>query len=200
MKNIKTIIALLLAPLVVAACSGILTSDEPPRQEYLLMPLPPVTLPAATPAPSVSLSVSAVPGLDSNQVLALGSDARLSHYANARWADHLPEVLTSVLRRSLTATGHFSKVDGSSFSREANWVITLEAQAFYGIRSAGGDTTSVQVRLAGSVRCGDASEPLSLESSTRVSDQHLAAVVAAHQSGLDDATRQLLIQLEERCG
>jgi ABC-type uncharacterized transport system auxiliary subunit len=200
MKNLKTIIVLLLAPLAAAACSGILTSDEPPRQEYLLMPLT-AAAPATDPAgPTVALSVSAVPGLDTNQILALGSDARLNHYANARWADHLPEVLTSVLRRSLATSGHFSNVDGSSHAREADQVVTLEAQAFYGIRAAGGDTTSVQVRMAGSVRCGDDSEALSMEASAPVGDQRLSTLVAAHQSGLDDATRQLLKQLQEHCG
>ena len=47
------------------------------------------------------MTVSAVPGLDTDRVLALSTDARLNQYANARWPDHLPEVLTSVMKRSL---------------------------------------------------------------------------------------------------
>ena len=54
--------------------------------------------------------------------------------------------------------------------------------------------------MAGTVRCGDDGEPLKLEASAPVNDQRLATVVAAHQSALDDATRQLMQQLAERCG
>ena len=200
MKNITTIILLLLASLAAAACSGILTSDEPPRQEYLLMPLAPNAPTENAAAPSLSLSVGAVPGLDTNQILALGSDARLNHYANARWADHLPEVLTSVISRSLAASGNYSNVDGASYPQDADWMVTLEAQAFYGLRDSAGETNSVQLQMAGTVRCGDDGEPLMLEASAPVNDQRLATVVAAHQSALDEATRQLLKQLTERCG
>lgn len=192
-------LAFLLA-LLLGACSGVLTSDQPPRQHYMLMPYATASETGlAESGPALVMSVSAVPGLDTDRILALGSDARLNRYANARWPDHLPEVLSSVMQRSLAATGRFSAVEASDRPSDDGWAVHLEVQQFYGIQNASGSTRSVLVEMAGDIECGKQNRNLKLSASNPVSEERLSAVVAAHQKGLIDVTRQLMDGISEIC-
>ena len=184
---------------LLTACSGVLTSEQPAKQYYTLMPLAaPPSGPIQEPGPSLSISVSAVPGLDTDRVLALGPDASLNRYANARWPDHLPEVLTSVMRRSLVNTGRFSAVEEAGHAK-TGWVLKLEVQQFYGVQDQAGNTSSVLVEMAGTVYCDGGLKNLKLADSRRVGDERLSAVVSAHQAGLDSVTKQLIDQLAGNC-
>jgi len=186
--------------MLLAACSGVMDSKQPARQYYMLTPYSGAAE-TASPAqgPELSITVSAVPGLDTDRVLALRSDARLNQYANARWPDHLPEVLTSVMKRSMMSTGRFSAVEESTRASGDGWLLALEVQQFYGIRNAAGDTSAVRVEMAGSIECNGNHGTFTLSDSNQVSDERLSAVVAAHQQGLDDITRQLLEQISKTC-
>lgn len=181
----------LLGALLVSACSGVLTSDQPARQEYLLQPL---SVSSSTGVPghrvNLQLEVSAVPGLDTDRILALQPDSRLVQYANARWPDHLPEVLESVIGRSLKAASGSGDVERS---------VAIEVQEFFGVRDAAGSTRTVAARFSSTVRCGSQRQVTTLEASTAVSGDRLADVVAAHQAGLDEATRQLIQQVNSLC-
>jgi ABC-type uncharacterized transport system auxiliary subunit len=192
--------ALAAVTMLLAACSGVMDSKQPARQYYMLTPYSGVAE-AGSPAqgPELSINVSAVPGLDTDRVLALRNDARLNQYANARWPDHLPEVLTSVMKRSLMATGRFSAVEESTRASGDGWLLALEVQQFYGIRNAAGDTSAVRVEMAGSIECNGIHGTFTLSDSNQVADQRLSAVVASHQQGLDDVTRQLLEQISKTC-
>lgn len=196
--------ALLLATipvLVLPGCSNILTSEQAARQYYLLRPLPASGVPAADgETPDLVLRIAVIPGLDTDRILALDPDARLAHYANARWPDHLPEVLSSVVRRSLESTGSFGRVEAARNAMGDEWAVDLELRAFYGIRNGAGSTDSVRVDLAGTVACGSQSRLLDLADSASVAEERLAAVVAAHQAALDSVTRQLIARLDEYCG
>jgi ABC-type uncharacterized transport system auxiliary subunit len=194
-KNLRPII--LLSTLMLAACSGVLTSEQAAKQYYTLMPLA-----ASGGEPDnmeLALTVSAVPGLDSDRIQALGPDARLNHYANARWPDHLPEVLASVIRRSLSAYGRFSFVEISDHAAPEGWLLDLEVRQFYGLQAASGETRSAIIEIAGSLTCNAQRHPIELSASAPVGAERLSAVVAAHQSALDAATRQLLDRIAETC-
>jgi len=139
----------LLILLLTQGCGGILTSDQPARQHYLLQPLD-----AASAGPGeadLALQVTAIPGLDTDQVLALGTDARLQQVSNARWTDHLPEVLTSTLQRSLESSGRFAAVRATDRAAADGWRLQLEAREFYGILDAAGNTSSVRVASSADV-------------------------------------------------
>jgi len=186
--------------LLAAGCSGLLTSEQAPRQYYLLAPVPgPAAATAAGPSSNLALEVSAIPGLDTDRVLALGEDARLQQYSNARWTDHLPEVLTSTLQRSLESTGRFASVQAAERAADGGWLLRLEAQEFFGIRDSVGNTASVRVSLAGGIECGGERHPLNLSAARPVAEQRLASVVAAHQAGLDAVTRQLFDRIAQSC-
>jgi len=200
MKNISRLTHLALAFLLLSACSGVMDSKRAARQTYLLNPDPSIsgaTAPAN--APTLAVAISVVPGLDTDRIMALSPDSRLSPYANARWPDHLPEVITSVLKRSLAASGNFSSVEASSRSADGDWSLALELQQFYGIQNGAGETSSVRVVMAGTLECNGESVLITLSESNSVSEERLSAVVAAHQQGLNGITRQLLEQMENSC-
>ena len=200
MKKKTLLLALAVMTMLLAACSGVMDSKQPARQVYMLTPYSGAA-DTANPAqgPELSITVSAVPGLDTDRVQALSNDARLNQYANARWPDHLPEVLTSIMKRSLASTGRFSAVEESTRASGDGWLLLLEVQQFYGIRNASGDTSAVIVEMTGSIECNDLRGSFTLSDSNPVGDERLSAVVAAHQQGLDDVTRQLLDQIAKTC-
>ena len=79
------------------------------------------------------------------------------------------------------------------------WQLQLEAREFFGILDAAGNTSSVRVALAGSLECRGQRHALNLRKSNPVGAQRLASVVAAHQAGLDDVTRQLTRLIGDLC-
>jgi len=123
----------------------------------------------------------------------------LNQYANARWPDHLPEVLTSVMKRSLASTGQFSVIEASDRKVGGGWLVKLEVQRFYGLQNASGDTSSVVIQMSASIECKGMNRSYTLTDSNPVADQRLSAVVAAHQRGLDEITRRLLEKISEAC-
>lgn len=199
MKNKIRLLSLSAAMLFLTACSGVMDSAQPAKQYYMLAPCCASSAGGESPGPALALAVSAVPGLDSDRVLALSGDARLNQYANARWPDHLPEVLTSVIKRSLASSGRFAEVSAGSRATDGGWFLQLEVQQFYGIRDASGSTSSVTVEMNGSIDCGDQRGVFTLSDSNSIGEERLSSVVAAHQRGLDEVTRQLLTKIGENC-
>jgi ABC-type uncharacterized transport system auxiliary subunit len=189
-----------LAALLTTACSGVLTSDLPPRQEYLLNPVEMAGSAGAEPAPELSIRVRVVPGLDTNRILALGEDQRLSQYANAHWPDNLPEVMASVLERSFRSSNRFASVEAAPNPAPGDWVIEVQLQAFYGLQDAGGQTSDVEAAMAGSVQCGDRDGQFELSATAPVDEQRLGAVVAAHQRALNRLTFELGEEIDKTCG
>jgi ABC-type uncharacterized transport system auxiliary subunit len=193
-------LALLTTLLLVQGCSGILTSDQPAKQTYILTPVDTrSSAPAAAGGDDLALVVTAIPGLDTDHVLVLDKDARLQPLSNARWPDHLPEVLTSVLQRSLESTGQFTSVHASNRVAEGGWLLQLEVREFFGIRDGAGNTSSVRIGLAGNIECNGDRHPLRVDEAIPVSAQRLTSVVAAHQDGLDGVTRELIDRIEQVC-
>lgn len=200
MKNIMELASLALCASLASGCSGILNSDQPAKQYYLLKPLE--TAPRAsadTERPILRVSVSAVPGLDTDRILALGPHARLHRYANASWPDHLPEVLTSVMTRSLAASGRFSVHERFESGSDDAWDLAIEARQFYGLRGTAEDTSAVQVELAGQIECGGSLHEVGGAEAVPVGVERLADIVAAHQAGLDRVTRDIIAQIERHC-
>ena len=200
MKRKSAITSLLLLAATITACGGVLTSEHPVKQTYLLEPTSiESTDSAGDPWPALELSVKAVPGLDTDHIQALSTDASLKHYANARWADFLPEVLSSVMRRSLASTGRFEAVSATPAPGGEAWSLILEVQQFYGIQDYTGSTSSVAVSFEGVLACKEQIHQLQLSFSRPVREERLSVVVKAHQQALDDATKQLISELSELC-
>jgi ABC-type uncharacterized transport system auxiliary subunit len=198
--NFTCIRLLALVPLAfLAACAGVLESNRPAREIYLLQPPSATPLTPATDAPRLVLSLVTVPGLDTDDIQVLAPNARLIPVANAHWPDHLPEVMSSLSRRTLVDSGQFSSVTLNDLARPGDWQLQLELQAFYGIQDSAGTTTSVRMEIEGNLHCGETRKVLRLDSLQNVRSASLADLVSAHQQALNDTLPQLPQAIGQNC-
>ena len=180
----------------VAACSGILDSNQPAERIYWLEPLVVQQAVVADGSPpSLAVSVRAVPGLDTDRLLILGPGARLNHYAAARWADNNPEVLESLLRKTLESTGRYSRVAAGPTSRSTDWELELEVRELYTLANA----RMVRMVLSGYVSCPGSDHAIAMQANVGIDDNRLSEIVAAYQHALREVSQQLVTQLAETC-
>ena len=115
-----------------AACGSLTTSDIPANQTWWLVPYENSGQLTHTGAlDRVTVEVTVVPGLDNNRILTLTGDAELNRYAAARWADNLPELVTSLVGRTLAASGRFNVTTGLDGGPGENCVLQLEVREFF---------------------------------------------------------------------
>lgn len=183
--------------LSVSACSGLTQSDQPATVKWWLKPytgLSQVTPPK--PAELVALSVTAVPGLDTDRILTLSVDAELKHFAGARWVDNLPELVNSLVGRSLQATGRYEVLAGRHGTGTENCSMVLELRKFYAGLGPGGRTSTVQVAIDGRYHCESATPVvIQLSASIPVNDDRMSVIVAAFQQAMDRAMKDMLDQI-----
>jgi len=190
---------LILAVLGLNGCAGVLESNKPAREVYLLQAPESHSTPVAADAATLVMSLTTVPGLDTDDIQVLGSNSRLNPVANAHWADNLPEVMKSLSRRTLIDSGKFRSVSLANLARPGEWQVELELQAFYGLQDSSGVTRSVLFRMEASIRCGDQSGLAHLESRQSVSSSSLADLVSAHQQALNESLPRLASEIEQAC-
>jgi len=180
--------------LFTGACSGLTQSDKPAISTWWLEPYVATSQLVSTDPPvPVALSITVVPGLDSDRILTLSEDAELGQFASARWVDHLPELLASLVERSLQATGRFVIVSESVASRQGNCLLELEFREFFAELGPGGSTNGVRIATHGRFQCGSAM-PLVVQSSVTksVADERLNVIVAAFQQAMDQVTQETI--------
>lgn len=181
----------------IVACTGLTKSDKPAISKWWLEPYVAGQVEPNDPPVRVAVSINVVPGLDTDRILTLSDNAELGEYASARWADHVPELVGSLLARSLTATGQFVVVPESAASRHGNCLLELELREFFADIAASGSTTTVSIRSYGSYQCKPGA-PLVIQSdvSVPVADERMSVIVAAFQEGMDQLTRELLYKIQ----
>ena len=195
-----TLSALVLSALLVGACSGLLKSDQPTKHVFLLQPLSSSAASAVTAEPMpLVISSRVVPGLDTDRILVLGYDASLTPVANARWADNLPEVMNSIVRRSLTLSGRYAPAFDDRKKVGLDSQLQLELQAFYGIGTASGEPDRVEIKIEGRLTCQDTQHAIQIDQSESVNGSGLSRIVAAHQGALNEAMEALLHALDTHC-
>jgi ABC-type uncharacterized transport system auxiliary subunit len=192
-------IVLTLLAVYLAGCSSVLESNKPAREVYLLQapaitPLTPVGEPV-----KLVLAVETVPGLDTDNIQVLHTNARLFPVANAHWPDNLPEVMSSLSRRVLVDSGLFKSVSMSNIARPGEWQLDLELQAFYGLQDSSDTTTSVLVELEGTLHCGEAGGVIRLDSRIPLQSPGLPELVAAHQQALNEVLQALPARIRQSC-
>ncbi len=183
-----------------SGCSGLFISDVPADKVFLLVPLadgPPGS--AQVNLPKLTLNVDIVPGLDTDRLLVLGPHAELNHHATARWQDYLPEVLSSVIRRSLEQAGLFSKVRIGIPGGDDDWTLQLEVREFYSLANSTGQIRNVQATIGATIDCHSHEHSFSLTATKPVSEHNIEAVVRAHQLVVDQIQRELIQELEQVC-
>jgi len=185
----------LLTALFVSGCGGLNRSDKPATQIWWLQPYNEnILASSAEPQVLVDVTVTAIPGLDTSKILTLSENAEMSKYAAARWADSLPELLGSLVARSLETSGRFEIVSTHGGSEDCE--LMLEVQEFYAILTASGQTSTVRVAMNGRYQC-DGSKPvlLRLTAAVPVADNRMTLVVAAFQEAVNEVLKDMLGQI-----
>ena len=200
MKIAKYVVvfSLLCLGLFLGGCSNLTRSDIPASKTWWLEPLAGERQesPAGT-VTLVTLSVTVVPGLDSNRILTLSDDAELNRYSAARWADNLPELVTSLVARTMNMSGRFAVVPGESRKGPGECDLQLELREFFAELDGSGKTTGVRVAVNGRYQC-DADVPVALDlnSSVPVYSDSMSVIVAAFQEAVDEVLAALLVQVK----
>jgi len=188
-----------LAIFSLSSCGGLTSSDTPANQTWWLLPYT-GTVREAVPetAPLVTLSVSVVPGLDNNRIQTLSADAELNQYTAARWADNLPELVASLVGRTLESSGRFEVAPERVRAASEECELQLEVREFFAERGGDGRTSGVRVAMSGRYQCepGEA-VPIRLSASVPVHDERMSVIVAAFQQALDSAMKELLENLSQ---
>lgn len=184
----------------VAGCAGLLDSEEPAERVYWLDPYV-LSAPgvAAGDKTSLSIGVSAAPGLDTDRLLILEPDSRLNHYASARWPDNIPDVIQSHFQATLESSGRFSRVSAGPTSRAADKRLQLEVREIYTVVNLPGEVPVVRVVLGGYVTCSETDALITLAADANVDSNQLSYIVAAYQAALNQVSQQLVGQLDESC-
>jgi ABC-type uncharacterized transport system auxiliary subunit len=180
---------------LLSSCASLLDSDQPAAQTWWLEPPSLSAVAGEQPPAPLALRVSVAPGLDSDLVMTLNPEARYSPYAGAHWADRLPELIDSLLTRSFSDSGQFSRVGAWRATDGPACRLDLQLVRFHARLDSSNLATAAEVAFEGRYRCGDDIQSLKAAASVPVSGNQMPQVVAAFQAGLQQAAQQLLAQL-----
>ena len=211
--------AIALAAATVGACSG-LHSDAHPTQVYTLRALPadgssrqPLSAPQAAPSgappstprsPSnpaeLSIRVSrpmAGPGLDTDHIVIIQSDHRMSYYTASRWAAALPDMVETLAVQTLRDTGSWTTVQGSGTLFPPDYLLQVVIRSFEADYSANAELPQAHVILDCTLGRRAGRELITsfvAEGSAIASANRLGPVVSAFET----ATNQALAQMATR--
>jgi ABC-type uncharacterized transport system auxiliary subunit len=188
-----TITGLVLLVFALTACGGLTHSDKPAERTWWLLPYTGMSpgMPGED-ALTVALSVTAIPGLDTDQILTLSSDSELNHYSGARWADNLPDLLASLTSRSLQASGRFKVVSSNHAVIDENCKLWLEVHEFFARSGPSGQRSEIRVSINGHYQCrDDVLSLIRLNASIPVEGEQMSAIVAAFQQAINHVMAEL---------
>jgi cholesterol transport system auxiliary component len=181
-----------IAVVAVSGCSGGLHSDAPLPQAYALRAAPvPAALARAEQAASLRvMRPYAAPGLDTDRIMLLQSDRRLSYYASSRWAAALPDVVEVLAVDTLRASASWSAVEDSHSSFVADYYLQITIRRFEADTTEGAGGPVVHVRLSCMLGRGADHELIAAfpaEGSATAAQNRLGAVVAAFEQAANAA-------------
>ena len=182
---------------LMAACSGGLHSDAPATQIYVLRAS--VHPQAQLTRPTASLHVSrpmAGPGLDSDHILLVQSDHRMSYFVASRWPADLPGVVESLAVDTLRTTGAWATVQdsGSAFSSEYLLQIVIRRfEADYSVSSSAPEIHVVFDCTVGRRTGREVIASFVAEGSSTAAANRLGDVVSA----FEDASNKALADIAE---
>ncbi len=141
-------VAVVLLTGVLAACSGGLHSDSPATQVYVLRAAahPQATLIRSAASLHVSRPMAG-PGLDSDHILLVQSDHRMSYYLASRWPADLPGVVESLAVDTLRTTGEWTTVQDSGSAFSSDYLLQMVIRRFEADYTVGASAPEVHVVL-----------------------------------------------------
>lgn len=177
----------LFATVILAACGGLTQSDKPADSTWWLKPYE-TQVPSTGAVTPLSVEVAVIPGLDTNQILTLSADAELNHYTAASWADNLPEMVGSLVNRSLQSSGRFDVVSRHAGGGSEECSLMLEVEEFFVVTGS-----NVHVAVSGRYICDTGqSTPIRSQVLVPVHENHISTIVAAFQRATDSVMKDLL--------
>ncbi|MCP4046324.1 MAG: hypothetical protein GY732_10085, partial [Gammaproteobacteria bacterium] len=148
------VLYLLLITMCLGACSGLTQSNKPAVTTWWLKPLSgEAQITSPDPVASISVSVTVVPGLDTDRILTLSDDSELKPYAGARWVGNLPELAKSLVSRTLEASGNFEMVSERARAGHKRCDLHPELRNFTANLNSSMQTRSVQAAIQGPSPC-----------------------------------------------
>lgn len=184
---------LVMLGLSLTGCGSLLQSDAPAATHWWLVASP---LPESTPRlqwPLV-LHLDVVPGLDTDRILNLNDQARLNSYSGATWPDALPEVLESLVQRSLEPVSDAPIRRGTRADANA-CLLALQVREFFGRVDSADVTRNVRFEIQGELACPQFKRVVASRQSIPVSENRMGSIVGAFQQALDSGLQDLSGQL-----
>lgn len=180
-------------------CTGLTHSSQPAVRTWLLRPYLPAASEAVERPDRVRVTVTTIPGLDSDRILTFSSESELNHFAAGRWADNVPELTVSLVNRTLQKSGRFEIVSPRRSGEPEDCDLHLVVDEFYATVGPSGHTSGARIAMEGRYACrGGPAANIELNSDVPVGSQSMSAIVAAFQRAVDDVMAQLLQALESR--
>ncbi len=121
-----------------SGCSGGLHSDAPATQVYVLRAAP--RSPAPSQAPKASLHINrpmAAPGLESDHIVLVQPDHKMSYYIASRWPGDLSSVVEALAVDTLRATGDWTSVQDSGSAFSSDYLLQIVIRRFEADYTAG---------------------------------------------------------------
>jgi cholesterol transport system auxiliary component len=207
---------------LLSGCSGLLHSDDPPIQVYVLRAAASPNLAAKEQAQALdaartasatssktstaqvppSLQVprpQADPGLSSELITLVEPDHRMDHYAGSSWPGPLPDVVETLAIDTLRASGHWSAVHDAPSPFTADYLLQINIRRFEAEYMSGGEAPKVYVTLDCTIARRIGRELITSFVAEGVADAEankMSAVVAAFEK----AANQALASMAQRSG
>jgi ABC-type uncharacterized transport system auxiliary subunit len=180
------------------ACSGIFHSSTPATQVYVLRA---ATHPRSDLAhANASLYVGrpiAGPGLDSDHILLVQSDHRMSYYMASRWPAGLPAVVEALAADTLRSSGAWSTVQDSASAFSSDYLLQIVIRRFEADYSVSSTAPEVHVVLDCTVgrRAGrEVIDSFIAEGSSTAAANRLGDVVSAFEDASNKALDEIAVR------
>jgi ABC-type uncharacterized transport system auxiliary subunit len=189
----RRLVLLSLATFAMAPGCAVLSEPEPPVV-YRLAPPPPS--PVETRPISLRVSAAPSPALVDSQRIALGLTAeKIDVYADALWADRVPNLVVQAVIEAMRTSGAYARVSGAGGER-GDWVLRLAVPVFEARYDGAATTTPPRVVTAvhANLRMAPGGTPLeeSFTSETRAASARLDDIVAAFNRAYGETQAALL--------
>lgn len=180
-----------------AACSG-LHSDIPASQVYVLRAVthPRSELTHANTSLHVGRPIAA-PGLDSDHILLVQTDHRMSYYVASRWPADLPSVVEALTVDTLRSSGAWSTVQDSASTFSSDYLLHIVIRRFEADYSANARAPEVHVVLDCTVgmRAGrEVTDSFIAEGSAVAAANRLGDVISAFEEASNKALDEIAVR------
>jgi cholesterol transport system auxiliary component len=179
-------------------CSGLFHSDARPTQTYVLRAATHAEADAGPALTSIRVGRPvAGPGLESDRIVLVQSDHRMSYYVASRWPAAVPEVVENLAVDTLRSSRQWAVVQDSSSALFADYILQIVVRRFEADYTANPNVPQVQVTLDCTVgrRAGrELIASFMATGSANAAANRLAEVVSAFEAASNKALTEVAAQ------